>query len=384
MPNIYICFLSLFPEFVEKKSPQKSTQQTPNKTQPPKAQTQVPVKNISTASEKVKEFRLALRSNDIDKALGLKSRMTAEDKLTITDKSTLIESLVRSDRLTEAKTLILDMIERESTFPLPRIFRFYLNKTATAGDTQSLEQIGEKLTPELKRTLSFDNRYCHASIASGKGEKYLEKLEQDLTNAKTPEQIKIVSEQFPRGGAIGILEKHPEFCERFETLAENYAKEQIMAPMNILWVHHFCSGNDSKAEEIFQKYLHNEPRLMFQKVMTQAREQNDLNMTKKLIEKLKISKITEGALGNAYSCLIDILAAKKQLEEAIVVIEEAKRDVGLEFVNRTALFRIKDGLLELKKDVPFVIPERSKAREGPETSSSSSSSSSDDEVTQRK
>lgn len=373
----------IVPEVATSSIPEKTTRSvTPARRQV--VTTPAPVKNVSAASENVREFRAAVRSNDVDAALGIKSRLTAKDKLTVTDKSGLIEALVRTDRLTEAKALIMDMIDHDSTFPLPRIFRFYLNKAANVGDIQSLDQIGAKLTPELKKTLSFDNRYCHAITVTGNGEKYLGQLEHDLANAKTSEEIKAVSEKFPRGGAIGILEKHPELCDRFEILAEKYAKEQIVAPMNILWVHHFSSGNDSKADDIFQKYLHNEPRLMFQKVMHQARETNDANLTKKLIEKLKIAKITEGALGNAYSCLIDVLASTQQFEEGAKVIEEAKTAVGLEFINRTALTRIKDGLVELKKDVPFVIPERSRARGGPETSSSSSSSSSDDEVTQKK
>lgn len=376
--NVEVPFV--VPETAKSVSSSPKTSTSPEKKAPQKPS----VAKSSNFSDKVREFRSALRGKNIDSALELKRTFTPDDKLTVTDKSSLIEALTRNDRLLEAKSLILEMIDQDKTFPLPRVFRFYLNKTANAGDTQTLDAIGTKLSPELKKTVSFDNRYCHATIVAGNGEKYLENLEKELTNAKTPDDIKAIAEKFPRGGAIGILEKHPEFCDRFETLATKYAKVNFVAPMNILWVHHFSSGNDSKAEDIWTKYLANEPRLMFQKIMHQARETNDEALTRKLLEKLKNAKITDGALGNAYSCLIDVLGATHKYEEAIKVIEEATKAVGLEYINRTALTRIRDGLIELKIDVPFVIPERSKARAGPETSSSSSSSSSDDEVTQGK
>uniref|UniRef100_A0A336KJE1 CSON011718 protein n=1 Tax=Culicoides sonorensis TaxID=179676 RepID=A0A336KJE1_CULSO len=389
--NVEVPFV--VPETLEKKpikkaeSKPKQTATQPKAAPTPQKQTQIQAKPkpVDPVSDKVKEFRSALRSNNLESAMALKQNLTPSDKLSVTDKSILLEALTKAERYGEAKKVVLEMINSDSTFPLPRIFRFYLNKIANSGDVQTLEEIGSKLTPELKKTLSFDNRFCHASIVAGNGEKYLEKLENELAGVKNAGDLKAVAEKFPRGGAIGILERHPELVERFEKLAENYAKQQFIAPLNILWSHLFCAGtNEAKAEEIWQKYLKNEPRLMFQKVMHDAREKNDIELSQKLIEKLKESKITEGAFGTAYSCLIDVLVAKEKIDDAVKAVQDAGKTIGLDVVNRSALVRVKEALEQQKKSVPFVIPERTKSRADQETSSSSSSSSSDDEVTQKK
>ena len=57
---------------------------------------------------------------------------------------------------------------------------------------------------------------CNAHIVAGKAKEYLAGIGKSLDAATTPEEIARFSGSFPRGGAIGILEKHPELepdCE---------------------------------------------------------------------------------------------------------------------------------------------------------------------------
>lgn len=64
--------------------------------------------------------------------------------------------------------------------------------------------------------VSYDNRICNAHIVAGKAKEYLQGINKALESAKTPEALARLSSSFPRGGAIGILEKHPELepdCE---------------------------------------------------------------------------------------------------------------------------------------------------------------------------
>lgn len=56
---------------------------------------------------------------------------------------------------------------------------------------------------------SFDNRLCHANVVAGKAAEYLKTLTEEIENAKDNDFV-LLAEKFPRGGAIGILEKHPE------------------------------------------------------------------------------------------------------------------------------------------------------------------------------
>lgn len=191
--------------------------QTNEKTELKKKQLKEPVTVAIAVSETVSQLRQALKSNDIDQAIQIKQKITDADKLSVTDQSVFIEELVKADRLNESSKVVLQMLDA-NTHPIPRIFRFYLNKIAVSGDIKTIEEIGEKITPEMKKMVSFDNRICHANIVAGKCEQYLKQLEDNLTNAKNDEELKIVQEKFPRGGAIGILELHPELTDKCKFL----------------------------------------------------------------------------------------------------------------------------------------------------------------------
>lgn len=207
-------------EIIVKKAtvPTPKTVQTNEKPEPKKKVIKEPTATAAIViSETVSQLRQALKSNDIDQAIQIKQKITEADKLSVTDQSVFIESLVKADRLNESSKVVLEMLDA-NLHPIPRIFRFYLNKIAVSGDIKTIEQIGEKITPEMKKIVSFDNRICHANIVAGKSEQYLKQLEDNLVNAKTDEELKIVQEKFPRGGAVGILELHPELTDKCEFL----------------------------------------------------------------------------------------------------------------------------------------------------------------------
>lgn len=88
-----------------------------------------------------------------------------------------------------------------------------MNRLANNGDIQTIQEIGESLNQETKKLVSFDNRVCHANLVSGNIPQYLDELEEGIDKA-TPENLPMLAEQFPRGGAVGILENHPEYVER--------------------------------------------------------------------------------------------------------------------------------------------------------------------------
>lgn len=159
-------------------------------------------------------FKKAIRTNgEIDRAIEAKKNIPTSEKLSITDQSVFIESLLKADRQNEATKATMEMLNQKS-FPLARIFRYYLNKIANNGDIETLQKIDPHLNSQTKKLISFDNRLCHAFVTAGKSEQYLDKLEQEIDNAKTDEERAIVAEKFPRGGAIGILEQQPHLAEK--------------------------------------------------------------------------------------------------------------------------------------------------------------------------
>ncbi|XP_044733810.1 leucine-rich PPR motif-containing protein, mitochondrial [Chrysoperla carnea] len=346
--------------------PQKSAVKKPESISPQSSQSRK--EDEAIASNDLKAFRTALKNFEIDKALELRNKINPS-QLSLLDTSSVIETLVQSERLNEAKKEVMNMINTNA-YPIPRVFRFFLNKLALSGDVDTLNAIGEKLKPELKKLVSFDNRLCHANIVAGKSTEFLSSLDSIIENAKD-EQLPDIANQFPRGGAMGILESHPELVPRFEEIAIKYANRGIIAPANVLWMKYFISKNTEDANRIWEKYLKDSPRIMFQRIVQYARESKDDELARQLIQVLKSTKVTEGAFGNAYSCLLDVLVAKEEYEVGLKELQNAVNDVCLENINRTALTRLKQGLTQLGKPFPYEIP--------PKNAKSSSSSSSDDE-----
>lgn len=115
-------------------------------------------------------------------------------------------------------------------------------------------------------------------------------------------------------------------------------------------------------------------RIMFQRVLQYARDSKDEKLAQKLIDHLKGStNVTEGAIGNAYSCLLDILVAKGNDEEVITNFEKAVKEVSISFVNRTAVQRVNDIYAKQGKEFNYKIPTKA--------DKINSSSSSDQEKT---
>ena len=94
----------------------------------------------------------------------------------VTDSSSLIELLVKSNRVKEA-TNVAETILASDAYPIPKIFRFLLNRLASNGEVEAMSKFGQYLTPRIKKEVSFDNRLCNAYLAAGRGGEYLHMLQ---------------------------------------------------------------------------------------------------------------------------------------------------------------------------------------------------------------
>ena len=99
--------------------------------------------------------------------------------LGVTELSAYIELLVKEERVSEATRLTEEMLGLDLQ-PMPKIFRFLLNKLASSGEVEAMTRLGDTLTSRAKKEVSFDNRLCNAYLASGRGGEYLEVLTHDL------------------------------------------------------------------------------------------------------------------------------------------------------------------------------------------------------------
>jgi len=287
--------------------------------------------------------------------------------INVTETSALVEQLVRADLMREAGEVTRAMLLRD-THPLPKIFRFLLNKLAVNGSVEEILDIGQYLPTNIKKDVSFDNRLCNAYLSAGRGQEFLEVLVNDLDRAimsGNTELVNLVKDKFPRGGAMGLLDTYPDLLDRYTALANKFASINYVAPMNVLWTYHFINGNRKIADNIWQKHVKNSNQIMFQKVCQVARSTGNIKLAFGLVHHLAdAEKVTSGARGIAYSCLLDCLCQANRHKDGYIALKEAlDKKVSLEDINRTALVRLKQGLEEEGQMFPFNIPPKNCKRD---------------------
>ena len=205
-----------------------------------------------------RQLKKAVAAGDAEKGMSVYLTLETSGKVVnVTETSSLIEQLVRADRTSEATEITRTMLFR-NTHPLPKIFRFLLNKLAITGAVEDITSIGEFLSTKIKKDVSYDNRLCNAYLSAGRGAEFLDLLVRDLDTAVQSgdkDRLVIIQDRFPRGGAMGLLDNHPELLDRFTTLAVEFAKTGYVAPMNVLWTYHFINGNNEVADRIWEDHV---------------------------------------------------------------------------------------------------------------------------------
>jgi len=308
-----------------------------------------------------RQLKRALNSGKVEDGLAAYKAMERLGRIVnVTETSALVEQLIKSNMMKEAGDITRSMLVRD-THPLPKIFRFLLNKLAVSGSVEEILSIGQFLPTKIKKDVSFDNRLCNAYLSAGRGQEFLEVLVKDLESAiasNDTEKVNNVKDKFPRGGAMGLLDTHPELLDRYTTLATKFASIDYVAPMNVLWTYHFIHGNVDIASSIWQNYVRFSNQIMFQKVCQVARATGNIDLAFGLVKHLsEADQVTSGARGIAYSCLLDCLCASNEHQKGYTALKEAlDKKVALEDINRTALVRLKQGLEEEGHVFPYSIP----------------------------
>lgn len=150
-----------------------------------------------------------IKTGDLDGAIKAKDTLKSGGNLSIRDQSAMLELMVQENRLENANEQVLKMLNA-NTYPVLRIFRFYLNKLAETGNYKFIEQISKLLTPELKKKTSLDNRLCNAYVKAGKSEECVDHIIRQFDSAATKEELDVLEQAFPKGAIHAIFDNHPD------------------------------------------------------------------------------------------------------------------------------------------------------------------------------
>lgn len=206
-------FLSTLARYLEEKNvqvPFVAPASETTKTQPSVRQP----RRESTASDAEKsKVRKSRNSGKLDDASKEKGAIKSNTKLSVTGETKVLELMVQEGRLEDASKHVFTMLEG-NRHPLPRTFRFYLNKIAETGNYEVLEKLTPLLAADTKRNVSFDNRLCHAYLTAGKSGEYIDQMIKNFDNATTKEELVELEQKFPKGTINAILEKHPELSTK--------------------------------------------------------------------------------------------------------------------------------------------------------------------------
>lgn len=120
-------------------------------------------------------------------------------------------------------------------------------------------------------------------------------------------------------------------------------------PLTILWSYHFNNGNDERANTIWLEHIRCQKTIAFKYITQKAIQTQNVQLAKKLVYVLESSLVSDEALSEAHSCLLDVYAANEQFEEGARVIDTLKHQNKLKFVQRDSLKRIRNGLAAVGK-----------------------------------
>lgn len=124
----------------------------------------------------------------------------------------LVEKCVQQNELDDACVIVNQLLINKNEVD-SRIFSYVLGKLALRGQCDSLTSIGANMTSDQKKEFSFDNRLCVAHNKADRGLEFIEKLEEQIDNCQTNEEIKDIGKHFPFVSHC-ILEDHPELTEK--------------------------------------------------------------------------------------------------------------------------------------------------------------------------
>jgi leucine-rich PPR motif-containing protein len=303
-----------------------------------------------------------VREEDSMKAFERRNSLISEGKLlSLTQECILMDKLLADGKVENAYT-IADQLTKEGKYPTPKTFRSLFSSLGKEGRVDLIQQLQPRLPAEFVNQAFYTNALADAYLQAGKEETFLREILPTL-------------KPVPLFSIRAILQNKPSLEGEVLAMSKKYADEEnYCLPQNMVWIHFMTQKRYSEAEALLQTTPRLRNQIMYQSVLTEIKENQDIELADQLLSQLQKTNLSPRSLGIVVSCKIDVLVDKENPEEAekllLDLIEnpiprvnevtgEPIAPIQLTDINRTALLRLYHTLSEkCNREPKFTIPDK--------------------------
>lgn len=131
------------------------------------------------------------------------------------DISASIEALIQTGQLTQAMDVAIKSIGN-GVMPKPNVLKYLLKNLAQEGNVEKIQQLGEHLTEDMKRKVTYDDKLTLAIVEKGAGSEHVQQLYEAVQAATSDAELEAALRKFPRSNALASIMKDDELLAKCE------------------------------------------------------------------------------------------------------------------------------------------------------------------------
>ncbi|CAG7724718.1 unnamed protein product [Allacma fusca] len=338
----------------------------------------IPKGKDSVKKSDIKEFRAALDSSNINKAMLIKERLETQEqgeKLNWSHKGQLVHHLIRAERINEAVSLTEEMAVM-GNFPKLSVLTSLKLQLTSQGDADTLARLLRQLPQNIAKRIQLRKAITMALLNAGKTQQcFTEQIKNVVESTENTHSSRHVL----AFDVMKILEKQPEYLPEVEALSQKCVDRTIYGLNSGLWYYYMKQKDFTRARDILVNKVQPGERIMFEEVVDQAKNNVDLELARELWEQLQNHvNINPSDRGYAASCLVDVLRSKGELNAALETLQLTLKQVQLKDFPNRVLIDLKTDLESKNLNFPYEILKKDKKRRGGRRRDESSSDSDSD------
>lgn len=170
---------------------------------PKQSQTEPPKKELNTVKVKIEE-----NAAKAQEKYAVEPKASPKDE--ITDK---IEKLIQNGQPSQAMDELIKSMNNKIV-PKNNVIKYLLKTLASEGKVEKIEQLGQLLTENMKKKVTYDNKLTSARFERGAGTSHIDDLIKTIEQATTETELQNSLRKFPRSNALASLVNNDELVAK--------------------------------------------------------------------------------------------------------------------------------------------------------------------------